>query len=109
VRKTTIASFVMGLIAVALVFFVLLGDARAQDKAAKVDEYMRLCHEYGQFNGAVLVAEEGDVIYRNGFGLANMEWNIPNQPNTNTAIWHIGLSILSSRCFCIMCYRDRWR
>ncbi|WP_309609690.1 hypothetical protein [Flavobacterium sp.] len=35
--------------------------------------------EYGQFNGSVLVAEKGKVIYKKGFGMANMEWNIPNQ------------------------------
>jgi CubicO group peptidase (beta-lactamase class C family) len=28
------------------------------------------------------VAEKGKVIYKKGFGMANMEWNIPNQANT---------------------------
>ncbi len=43
---------------------------------------MRLSHSYGQFNGAVLVSEGGRVVYRKGFGLANMEWNIPNEADT---------------------------
>jgi CubicO group peptidase (beta-lactamase class C family) len=54
----------------------------AQDKAAKIDELMKKYHEYGQFNGSVLVAEKGKVIYKKGIGFANMEWEIPNQPDT---------------------------
>ena len=54
----------------------------AQEKARKIDELVSLYHSYGQFNGAALVAENGKVIYKKGFGLANMEWNIPNEPDT---------------------------
>ena len=61
---------------------VLVVSAPAQDKAARIDEVMSLYHEYRQFNGSVLVAEQGKVIYKKGFGLANMEWNIPNTPET---------------------------
>ena len=43
---------------------------------------MTLYHDYGQFDGSVLVAQAGNVIYRNGFGMADMEWNIPNAPDT---------------------------
>lgn len=45
--------------------------------------------EYGEFNGAVLVAEEGKVIYQKGYGLANMEWEIPNQTDTKFRIGSI--------------------
>jgi CubicO group peptidase (beta-lactamase class C family) len=38
--------------------------------------------DYGQFNGSILVAEEGNIIYKKGFGFANMEWEIPNTPDT---------------------------
>lgn len=43
---------------------------------------MELYGEYGQFNGAVLVSEHGKVIYEKAFGLADMEWNTANQPDT---------------------------
>ncbi len=36
-------------------------------------------HDLGQFNGTALVAENGKVIYQKGFGMANIEWNIPNR------------------------------
>src|ERR1041384_2689393 len=56
--------------------------ALAQDHAAKIQEVLALAHKYRQFNGSALVAEKGKVIYKGGFGLANMEWNIPNTPDT---------------------------
>ena len=51
-------------------------------KAAKIDEVMSLANKYKLFNGSVLVAEHGKVIYKKGLGLANMEWEIPNTTET---------------------------
>ena len=62
----------------------------AADKAAKIDELMKLYHKYEQFNGAVLVAENGKIIYKSGIGLANMEWNIPNEPDTKFRLFPLG-------------------
>ena len=52
------------------------------DKAKKIDELIGLYSQYGSFNGTVLVAEHGQVIFKKGYGWANMEWQIPNQPDT---------------------------
>src|SRR6185295_7497802 len=54
----------------------------AQDKTAKIDELMKAYNSYQQFNGAVLVAENGKVIFKKGYGMANMEWKIPVEPDT---------------------------
>ncbi|HLP63867.1 serine hydrolase [Flavobacterium sp.] len=54
----------------------------AQTKAEKIDQLMSKYAEYEQFNGSVLVAEQGKVIFKKGYGKANMEWDIPNQSNT---------------------------
>ena len=54
----------------------------AQDKASKIDQLVSTYAKYGQFNGAALVADNGKVVYEKGVGLANMEWNIPNTPDT---------------------------
>ena len=43
---------------------------------------MATYQEYHQFNGSVLVAEKGDVIFKKGYGFANMEWEIANSPDT---------------------------
>src|SRR2546427_7668602 len=62
--------------------FLFPAPAFTQDKATKIDQLISLFNQYGQFNGAALVADNGKVIYKKGFGLANMEWNIPNTPET---------------------------
>ncbi|PIA82034.1 serine hydrolase [Gaetbulibacter sp. 4G1] len=54
----------------------------AQTKAEQIDKLISEYTEYGKFNGSVLVSNQGKVIYKKGFGMANMEWDIPNQPNT---------------------------
>lgn len=76
IQKLSMAIVMLMLLAVAQ------GAALAQDKASKINEMMSLYHKYGQFNGSVLVAENGKVIYKKGFGQANMEWNIPNDADT---------------------------
>jgi len=53
-----------------------------QTKAEKIESLLNEYYKFKVFNGSVLVAEDGKVIYKNGFGLANMEWNIPNTPDT---------------------------
>jgi CubicO group peptidase (beta-lactamase class C family) len=58
----------------------------AAEKAQKINELLEFRHERGQLNGAVLVAENGRVIYKKGFGLANMEWEIRNRPDTKFLI-----------------------
>jgi CubicO group peptidase (beta-lactamase class C family) len=67
---------------VLLAVLALQTSAFAQDKAAKIDEVLSLYQKYGQFNGSALVADNGKVIYKKGFGLANMEWDVPNAPDT---------------------------
>lgn len=54
----------------------------AQNKAQQIEQLLAKYNEYGQFNGSALVAENGKIIFKKGFGSANMEWNIPNQTDT---------------------------
>lgn len=57
-------------------------SAQAQNKANQLDELISSYNKYGQFNGSALIAENNKVILKKGYGLANMEWNIPNEPDT---------------------------
>ncbi len=54
----------------------------AQNKAAEIDSLMQALASRGQFNGSVLVAEHGEVIYEKGFGTADIEHGIPFAPST---------------------------
>src|SRR6266446_4112150 len=76
--RTYLKTFALGI----SIFIALQTAAFTQDKAGKIEQLMSLYDQYGQFNGAVLVADNSRVIYKKGFGLANMEWNIPNTPGT---------------------------
>jgi CubicO group peptidase (beta-lactamase class C family) len=58
----------------------------AQNKTAKLSAIMKAYHNYNMFDGAVLVAENGKIIYKDAFGLANREWNIPNRADTKFMI-----------------------
>jgi len=53
-----------------------------QTKVEKIESLLNEYYKFKVFNGSILVAEGGKVIYKNGFGFANMEWNIPNTPDT---------------------------
>ena len=57
-----------------------------QNKADKIDEFISAYAEYGKFNGSVLVSYEGKVIFKKGYGMANMEWDIPNETDTKFRI-----------------------
>lgn len=54
--------------------------------ALEIDRIMQARSKAGEFNGSVLVARQGQILYQRGFGLANMEWNIPNEVNTKFEI-----------------------
>ncbi len=51
-------------------------------KVEEIDKLISKYAEYGKFNGSILVSSRGEVIYKQGFGLANMEWEIPNASDT---------------------------
>lgn len=55
-------------------------------KIDKIDEIVKMYSDNAGFNGSVLVAHQGQVIYKKGFGMADMEWKIANKPNTKFRI-----------------------
>jgi CubicO group peptidase (beta-lactamase class C family) len=61
----------------------------SQDKAEKIDDLLKRYNEYGLFNGSALVTENGKVIFKKGYGYANMEWKVPNTPDTKFRIGSI--------------------
>ncbi len=54
--------------------------------AERIDELVGRYAKYGYLNGAVLVAEQGKIIYEKGIGEANMELHVPNTPRTKFGI-----------------------
>jgi CubicO group peptidase (beta-lactamase class C family) len=77
-NRTIIQTVFLAVFFIAGIFNVSYGQA----KVDKLDKLISVYAEYGKFNGSILVAEKGKVIYKKGVGLADMEWNVPNQPDT---------------------------
>jgi CubicO group peptidase (beta-lactamase class C family) len=79
----------------AKLFFLLLlaltsaTNAFGQQQVKKIDGLLKQYYDYGEFNGSILVADKGKIIYEKGFGMANMEWAVPNQPDTKFRIGSI--------------------
>src|SRR5881275_3773012 len=61
----------------------------AATHAEKIDALLAGYNKQRYFNGSALVAEKGSVILRKGYGLANMEWQVPNRPDTKFRIGSI--------------------
>jgi CubicO group peptidase (beta-lactamase class C family) len=77
-----------------LILFLVFGIAAfTQTKKSRLAEIMKTYHSYNMFDGAVLVAENGKIIYKDAFGLANREWNIPNSVNTKFMIGSVSKPI----------------
>ena len=71
-NRTINQSVFLGVFIIAGIFNASYG----QTKADKIDKLIRTYTEYGKFNGAVLAAEKGKVIYKKG------TW-LPDYPKKN--------------------------
>ncbi len=66
------------------VFFTLwavntaYSQSSKSDPAIEIDGFLRRAASFHQFNGVAFVAQGGKIVYEKAFGLANMEWNVPN-------------------------------
>jgi len=75
----------MGSMVLPILFFAQQ-TSEESTAASRIEEIMQARYVMGDFNGTVLVARQGRVIYERGFGLANREWNIANNLQTKFEI-----------------------
>jgi len=63
-----------------MVLLVALWSTTLQAKELKqeLDDYLKAAHEVWKFHGAVLVAKDGKVLFKKGYGMANIELGVPN-------------------------------
>ncbi|MCP4218000.1 MAG: serine hydrolase [bacterium] len=57
--------------------------------SAEIDKLITACYKNTTINGAVLVAENGKVIYKKAMGIANVDWDIPVDTETRFNIYSI--------------------
>ena len=75
--------FVMSVIAVGF------PTVRADEPVAELVSYMQACVAVDNFNGSVLVCKDAQTVFRNGYGMANFEHDVPNTPDTKFRIGSI--------------------
>jgi CubicO group peptidase (beta-lactamase class C family) len=61
----------------------------ADDVAGRIEGVVQSYHERGTFDGAILVIEDNEVVYADGFGPANRTWDIDNAADTKFHICSI--------------------
>lgn len=91
ISKRFMKNIIFNLVVLSLYLFVSAcspskSKVDPSNKAAEINEIINLYASYDTLNGAILVADKGEVIYKNGLGLANMEWDIPNTVETKFQI-----------------------
>jgi CubicO group peptidase (beta-lactamase class C family) len=64
-----------------VLFISIVAVSRAQD-TARMDQIVQSYVSAKTFMGTVLVARGGEVLLSKGYGMANLEWEIPNSPST---------------------------
>ena len=62
---------------------------RADESNDRIDRYLKACVDVLHFNGTVLVKHQGQKVLSQGFGLANIEHQVPNTPETKFRIGSI--------------------
>lgn len=92
------------LLLTALLMWCAVLQAAPPDRATEIDKLMSTLFDREQFNGAVLVAEKGEIIYRKAFGKANFQTGADFTPDTPSNIGSVtkqftavGIMILAER------------
>ena len=65
---------------VGLIWMAVAAPCWAQDLAPKVDELVNAYVKQEKFSGTVLLAKDGKVLVRKGYGMADVELNVANEP-----------------------------
>ena len=77
-RNTLLSVLMLCLANSSLVF----SQPPAENLSAKVTAYMEGLQRRGEFSGVVLLARGGKVLFARGYGMANLEHDVPNTVDT---------------------------
>lgn len=61
----------------------------AQKRIEEIDALVRFCHENGMFNGTLLIAEKGEILYHRSVGLRDFDKNTPLNLNSTFCLGSI--------------------
>lgn len=66
--------------------FLIYPPDPSTSKASKIDQLVSEYQQCGYFNGSILVAEHGKVLYQRGVGYADIQTHTTNTPKTKFGI-----------------------
>lgn len=69
-------------IATACTLMLTASPGVGQSQLERIDAYVAAWNETGRFNGSILVAEKDNVIFKKGYGYADFERRVANQPES---------------------------
>jgi CubicO group peptidase (beta-lactamase class C family) len=83
---------------------ILVSACVAQDDLARMEQVVQSYVAGKQFMGTVLVARDGQVLLSKGYGSANLEWDVPNAPNTKFRLGSLSKQFTAA---CILLLEER--
>lgn len=92
------------------IFFSLLASALCSAAAPPDSRLQQIIESYvnnHQFMGSVLVAKGGNTILNQGYGSADLEWNIPNSPDSKFRLGSITKQFTAA-CVLLLQERGKW-
>ncbi len=92
------------IICAAFIKFLYPHALQIQSKAEELDRLFAFYNQHGMFNGAVLAAEKGEVIYEKTFGFADFD---KKTPLTKSSIFSIGSITKPFTAAAIMILKER--
>lgn len=98
---TKIPKFTIGLIL--FLASVISVAADTTNFSSKEDAYLQALAREGQFSGTVLVATNGNVVFANGYGMANREYDIAN---TTNMIFRLGSVSKQFTAMCVLILQE---
>ncbi|MGH9957958.1 MAG: serine hydrolase domain-containing protein, partial [Pyrinomonadaceae bacterium] len=95
-RTTCLICVVVVLVAMASGRTLSQPRVKSGSLESKADAHMKPFLEIKGFSGAVLVAKQGRILLRKGYGLANYELGVPNTPETKFHIASVSKSFTAA-------------
>src|SRR5579864_205950 len=85
------------------IFLLLVGACVAQD-TGRMEQVVQSYVTAKQFMGSVLVAKGDEIILNKGYGYANLEWQVPNSPESK---FRLGSVTKQFTAACILLLEER--
>jgi CubicO group peptidase (beta-lactamase class C family) len=85
-------------------FLACISACNGQDDLSRMEEVIQSYGGSNKFMGSILVARDDQILLDKGYGYANLEWQIPNSPDTKFRLGSITKQFTAA---CILLLEER--